>query len=360
MKQTLNPSSNRWLAAALALALVGLAWVHAAILIPFGVSLALAYLLRPAVVSLTRHRMPLALAATSCVLAVLLAIVTVFVLLVPIVSKLAPMLKEQLPDLLVSAWLQVAPQLAQLGLPVPVSLIEVKARLMDLVQNHGAEWGASLWESMMVGGGNLMSLIGLGLLIPMLAFYWLIDWDRLVPPLRELIPVRWRASVMAFMQEADGLLGQYLRGQLWVMLILAVYYSLGLLAFGFDLALPIGVFTGLAMCIPYLGFGLGLLLAVLSGVLQFSAEGAGLWQPLIGVAIVYGAGQVLESFFLTPRLVGERIGLHPLGVILALMVFGQWWGLWGLLIALPCAALVTILGRQVLRSYQQGSFFLSK
>lgn len=360
MKHTPTPSLTRWLTVAVVLALAGIAWWHAAVLLPFVASLVLAYVLRPAVDSLTRHRAPRALAALACLVALLLAVATVFVLLVPIVSQLAPMLKAQLPDLLVGWWLHVAPQLAQLGLPVPLSLVEVKARLMDLLQNHGAQWSAALWQSMVVGGGNLMSLIGLGLLIPMLAFYWLLDWERLVPPLRGLIPQRWRGAVGAFMDEADGLLGQYLRGQLWVMFILAAYYSLGLLAFGFDLALPIGVFTGLAMCIPYLGFGLGLMLALLAGVLQFSAAGAGLWQPLMGVALVYGAGQVIESFFLTPRLVGERIGLHPLGVILALMLFGQWWGLWGLIVALPCAALATILGRQMLRAYQKSTLFLSE
>ena len=250
--------------------------------------------------------------------------------------------------------------MVKLGLPVPVSLAEVKTELMELLQSHGAEWGATVWQSLVIGGGNLASLVGLGLPIPMLAFYWLIDWDRMMPPLRELIARRWRSGVYGFMEEADTLMGQYLRGQLWVMLILAGYYSLGLMLFGFDLALPIGVFTGLAVCIPYLGFGLGMVLAALAGVLQFTAAGESLWQPAIGVAVVYGFGQVVESFYLTPRLVGERIGLHPLGVILALMLFGQWLGLLGLLIALPCAALATVLGRRVLQSYRNGDFFLTE
>lgn len=354
------PSSARWLWGLVAAVLAALVWWHAAILLPFVVSLILAYVLRPAVDALTARRCPRALAASLCLLGVVLAGVVVFVLLVPIVSQLAPMLRTQLPDLLVGWWLQIAPHLVQLGLPVPTSLNEVKAELMDLLHNHGAAWGATLWESLVVGGGNLMNLLGLALLIPMLAFYWLIDWERVMPPLRDLVPHRWRAAVSGFMDEADDLLGQYLRGQLWVMLILAAYYSVGLMLFGFDLALPIGVFTGLAVCIPYLGFGLGMVLALLAGVLQFTAAGDNLWVPLIGVAVVYGAGQLIESFFLTPRLVGERIGLHPLGVIFALMVFGQWLGLWGLLVALPCAALVTVLGRRLLQAYRQGAFFLTE
>ena len=355
-----HTSSSRWLWGALAVLAAALIWWHATVLAPFLISLILAYVLRPAVDALEKRRLPRSLAAAACLLAVILAGAVVCVLLVPIVSKLAPMLKAQLPDLLVGWWLQIAPHLAQLGLPVPVSLDAVKTQFIDLLHNHGAAWGATLWQSLLIGGGNLVNVVGLGLLIPMLAFYWLIDWDRMMPPLRDLVPRRWQAGVFGFLSEADEIMGQYLRGQLWVMLILAGFYSLGLLLFGFELALPIGVFTGLAVCIPYLGFGLGLVLAVLAGVLQFTAAGAGLWQPLIGVAVVYGVGQVIESFYLTPRLVGERIGLHPLGVILALMLFGQWLGLLGLLIALPCAALVTLLGRRLLQGYRNGAFFLTE
>jgi predicted PurR-regulated permease PerM len=137
------------------------------------------------------------------------------------------------------------------------------------------------------------------------------------------------------------MLGQYLRGQLLVMVILAVYYSVGLALFRFDLAVPVGVFTGLAVFIPYLGFGLGLVLALLAGVLQFAS-----WYGVVAVAVVYGVGQVLESFILTPRLVGERIGINPLTVIFALLAFGHLAGFVGVLIALPvCAVLVVATGR---------------
>ena len=200
-------------------------------------------------------------------------------------------------------------------------------------------------EGALAGGGGLMSVFGMALLVPMLAFYWLLDWERLGRQWSRLVPPRWRAPGRAVMAECDELFGQYLRGQLLVMGVLAVYYSVGLSAFGFSLALPIGVFTGLAVCIPYLGFGLGMILALLAGLLQFGAGEQGVWWPLVAVAVVYGLGQVVESFFLTPRLVGERIGLHPLGVIFALMLFGQWMGFWGLLIALPVSA--GLLGAQL-------------
>jgi predicted PurR-regulated permease PerM len=118
------------------------------------------------------------------------------------------------------------------------------------------------------------------------------------------------------------------------------------------------VLTGLAMCIPYLGFGTGLVLALLAGLLQFLGTPEGVGHALLAVAVVYGLGQVLESVFLTPRLVGERIGLHPLGVILALMLFGQWMGLWGIVVALPCAALGMVLAKHGWRRYVESDFYV--
>ena len=143
------------------------------------------------------------------------------------------------------------------------------------------------------------------------------------------------------------MLGEYLRGQMLVMLALALYYAAGLALFGLDLALPIGIFTGLAVFVPYLGFGLGLLLALLAGLLEF-AEPA---RALLMVATIYGLGQLIESFVLTPRLVGERIGLHPLAVILALMAFGQLLGFVGVLIALPASAVLLVALRRARSGY---------
>jgi predicted PurR-regulated permease PerM len=143
---------------------------------------------------------------------------------------------------------------------------------------------------------------------------------------------------------------------LLVMVVLAVYYSAGLALFGLDLALPIGVFTGLAVAIPYLGFGLGLILATLAGFLEFSAQ-AGHVSALVMVAVVYGLGQLLESFFLTPRLVGERVGLHPLAVIFALLAFGHVLGFVGVLIALPLSAVMLVAIRRGRLAYLHSALY---
>ena len=137
-----------------------------------------------------------------------------------------------------------------------------------------------------------------------------------------------------------------------VMLVLALYYSVGLSLFGLDLALPVGIFTGLAVFVPYLGYGTGLLLASLTGLLQM-----GFASTALMVAVVYGVGQVLESFYLTPRLVGERIGLHPLVVIFALMAFGQLFGFVGVLVALPCSAVLLVAVRRLREQYFRSDLY---
>jgi predicted PurR-regulated permease PerM len=160
------------------------------------------------------------------------------------------------------------------------------------------------------------------------------------------VPPRARPGVDSFTDEADQVLGQYLRGQLLVMLTMAVFYSTGLALFGLDLALPIGFFTGLAMFIPYVGFGIGLVLAIMAGVLQFASI-----KALVMVAAVYGTGQVIEGFYLTPRLVGHRIGLHPLVVIFALLAFAQLFGFVGVLVALPASAVLFVAARRLRDGY---------
>jgi predicted PurR-regulated permease PerM len=354
---SLNDSLKSRLAWGLLIAVLLLfVWKFAAALAPFILSLVLAYGVKPAVDGMVKRRMPRALAVSLCVILALLMVLVLVVLLVPIVSQLVPMLKSQVPDLFSRIWTNVQPWLSQLGLELP-SLDEGKTMLVDWLNAHASQWAGAIVSSVLIGGSGLMTLLGFLLMVPMLAFYWLMDWDDIVERVWRLLPPRWRPSVHEVLNECDGVLGQFLRGQVLVMLIMAVFYSAALGAAGFRLALPIGVFTGLAMCIPYLGFGVGLVLAILSGVLQFSGT-SGIAYPLIAVAVVYGAGQVLESFFLTPRLVGRRIGLHPLAVIFALLLFGQALGFVGVLIALPLSALLLVLARRALARYQGSRAFL--
>ncbi|HEX5371557.1 MAG TPA: AI-2E family transporter [Aquabacterium sp.] len=357
------PSGPNWsslIATSLSLGVVGvLVWLNALILAPFVLSLALAYVLEPIVARLVGWRVPRLLAVVLSVLGAVLLALLLLLLLVPIALELAPMLRQQLPELAGRGWHVLVPWLTQVGVKVPHDLGDLRPILVNLMNSHGEQWARAALSSLMVGGSAMLTLAGLAVLVPMLAFYWLLDWTRLMGLARDLVPLPWRAGMDGFLAEADEMLGHYLRGQILVMLILAAYYSVALMLFGFDLALPIGVFTGLAVFIPYLGFGLGLVLALLAGVLQFSADpSGGLWWPVMAVAVVYGLGQLIESMLLTPRLVGERIGLHPAGVIFVLMLFGQWLGFVGVLMALPVSALLMVVLRRGVQRYRRSRLYL--
>ena len=343
--------------AALGAASAWLLWLNLSVVAPFALSVAMAYVLRPAVSALQQRHVPHALASALAVLLAMLMLVLLAMLLVPIVVELVPRAREQLPDLAERVWHVLVPHLQRAGVKLPSALADLKPLVAKQLAVHGDAWAQAAINSLRVGGSWLFTFLGLALLVPMLAFYWLLDWDQIAPRAVALVPPRWRLPVSDLLAECDTVMGRYLPGQLLVMLALAAFYSVGLALFGFDLALPIGVFTGLAVFIPYLGFGLGLVLAVLSGVLQAAGEGGALWWPLLGVGVVYGLGQLIESMVLTPRLVGEQIGLHPGAVILMLMLFGQWLGFVGVLMALPVSALLMVLMRRGLRAYQGSAWY---
>jgi predicted PurR-regulated permease PerM len=276
----------------------------------------------------------------------IVALLALVLLVIPVIAKELPLLREQIPLLAERANKTLVPWLAQFGIHVSLDAASIKAFVLKAVDANLDDWMSTVLSSARIGGSMLLALVGTAFLMPVVLFYLLADWPNLVQRAQALIPPRLRASVLGFFDECDAVLGQYLRGQLMVMGVLAVYYSIALAIAGFDLALPVGVFTGLAIFIPYLGFGLGLALALLAGVLQF-----GSWYGVVAVAAIYGVGQVAESLFLTPRLVGERIGLNPLAVIFALLAFGHLFGFIGVLIALPVSALLLVALRRAREGY---------
>ena len=337
-------------------ALVMLAlWLLGPVLTPFVVAAVLAYVLTPVVNwldGLGRGRMPRVLAVLIVETLFLLVLLSVLLLVVPIFAKELPLLREQLPLLADRVNNALGPWLAQFGITVSLDVASIKAFVVKYLSANFEDAFGSVLSSLKLGGSVALAIVGNGVLIPVALFFLLKDWDRFVALLVELVPPSLRVSFDSFMAESDLVLGQYLRGQFLVMGTLAVYFSVALAVFGFDLAVPVGVFTGLVFFIPYLGFGLGLLLALLAGILQFG----GLYGVLV-VAGVYGAGQLVESFYLTPRLVGERIGLHPLAVIFALLAFGQLFGFLGVLIALPASAVLLVAIRRMRASYMLSKLY---
>ena len=327
------------------------------VLTPFVVAAVLAYALTPLVDRLDdlgQGRMPRVVAVVIVELLLILALASLVLLIVPVIAKELPLMREQLPLVFDKLNTTLAPWLAQLGVKVSLDLDSLKALALKYLNANYADALESLLPSLKLGGSVALTVIGYAVLIPVALFYLLLDWKQLVRSVLELVPPRARPGVDSFTTEADQVLGQYLRGQLLVMLTMAIFYSTGLALFGLDLAVPIGFFTGLAMFVPYVGFGIGLILAVLAGLLQFASI-----KALVMVAAVYGTGQVIEGFYLTPRLVGERIGLHPLAVIFALLAFGQLFGFVGVLVALPASAVLLVAVRRLRAGYMGSKLYHS-
>lgn len=358
MPFSLTPEQKQtciWLA--VALVLLAILVSLGPVLTPFIAAAILAYALNPGVDWLAARRIgkfafPRTLAVAAMVLALFAAVLALVLVVVPVLQKENVLLQEQIPTFLQKANELVAPKLQQLGIDVTLDGAGIKTMATQYMNSSGEEIAHAVLASAKVGGIAVLGWLATVVLIPVVLFYLLLDWHALLARLQNALPRRWVAQTMGLILEVDGLLAQYLRGQLTVMLVLAAYYSIALTLCGFDVALPVGLITGLLVFIPYLGFGTGLILALIAAVLQFNG-----FHGLISVAIIYGCGQILEGFFLTPRLVGERIGLHPLAVIFALLAFGQVFGFVGVLLALPASAIVMVAIKHIRRLYLSSSFY---
>jgi predicted PurR-regulated permease PerM len=209
-----------------------------------------------------------------------------------------------------------------------------------------------VFASVGVGGMAVVGFVVNLALLPVVLFYVLRDWDNIVESVDSMVPRRFHDTVTTLAREIDAVLSEFLRGQLSVMLLMAVFYVAALWLVGLKFALPVGIVTGILVFVPYLGSGSGLVLGTVAAVMQFPS--------ITGVAmvwVVFAVGQLLEGFVVTPWLVGDRIGLHPVAVIFALLAFGQVFGFFGLLLALPASAAILVGLRHVQRNYQASDLY---
>jgi predicted PurR-regulated permease PerM len=353
----LTELKQSWAWLLLALALVVLLALLGPVLSPFIAAAILAYALNPGVDWLASHRIgrfgvPRVLGVIIMMLLLLAAILALVLIVMPVLQKEISLLQDKIPPFLSLLDDTFGPRLNKLGIQVHLDSAGIEQFLTQKFSANSHELWSTIFASAKIGGLALIGWMVTLALIPVALFYLLLDWHRLLTVLTNMIPRRLVGRTVALANEVDSLLAQYLRGQLLVMLTLAVYYSVSLSLLGFEVALPVGIITGLLVFIPYLGFGMGLILALIASVLQF--EGL---HGLIGVACVYGAGQIIEGFFLTPRLVGERIGLHPLMVIFALLAFAQLFGFVGVLLALPACAILSVAFKHLRSHYLNSSFY---
>ena len=339
-----------WITAGLAI--LALLYALSPILTPFLLAGILAYICNPVTDRITRWGVPRMLAVVLVMLALGALGAGLLLIILPLLYEEAAVLAARAPEALALANEKLAPWLRQnFGLRLrfdSASLQKLAAGNWDTVQIILER----IYGSLKIGGVALVGLAVNLLLAPVVLFYLLLDWHGMMGRMGNVVPRPWHAKLTGVANDIDAVLSQYLRGQILVMAILAAYYCVALWLAGIPSALSIGVFTGLLIFIPYLGYATGLILALLVAALQFAG-----WEPIVAVLIVYGIGQLLESFLLTPFLVGERIGLHPLAVIFALMAFGQLFGFFGVLAALPASAALLVGLREVRTLYLGSGFY---
>ncbi len=341
----LTPTMRAVVVAALLIALGFLIGALAPVLTPFIAGAILSYIAAPVVVWLAAHRVPRAGGAVLIVLMMGALIGGLVLVVVPLVSSEISQITKKMPELITRAQTEWLPWVnAQLGTSISFDLTQLKSLVQD---NAGAvgDLSAKLAGSLTLGGALLLGVLVNAMLLPVVMFYLLRDWPKLIDGIDHLVPYRARPTVRNLAREIDAVLSEFLRGQGLVMLALAIFYCVALKLAGLQFWLPVGLVTGLLVFIPYIGFGMGMLLGLLAALTQFSTAG-----PIIAVAIIFGVGQILEGFALTPYLVGDRIGLHPLAVIFALMAFGQLFGFVGVLLALPASAALLVALRMMQRS----------
>ncbi len=316
----------------------------APVLTPFMFGAILSYVGTPVVAWLARHRVPRAAGAVLVIISIGAALFGMVLVVAPMVSSEISQIAAKLPDLLTRAQNEWLPKVNEvMGLSLSLDLSQLKTLVQD---NAGAlgNMSASLAGSMKLGGQFVLGLIVNMMLAPVVMFYLLRDWPTLISGIDGLVPRAARSTVRDLAREIDAVLSEFLRGQGLVMLALALYYCIALKLAGLQFWLPVALVTGLLVFVPYIGFGLGCLLGMLAALTQFTEAG-----PILAVLAVFGLGQILEGFLLTPYLVGDRIGLHPLAVLFALMAFGQLFGFVGVLLALPASAALLVALRMLRR-----------
>ncbi len=324
------------------------------ILTPFLVSILLAYMGDPVVDFLERYKVPRTVGVIAVFVLVSLIMLVLLLVLVPMIGRQLVSLYGLTPQLI--DWLQgsALPWLQlQLGISAKIDSLDSIKQMFS--ENLGKTTDVM---QMLLAKITASSVVFLGwlanmLLIPVVTFYLLRDWDILVAKLRRLLPRKNEKLVVNLIAECHEVLGAFMRGQLLVMLALGVVYAAGLMVLGLELGLLIGLLAGLASLVPYMGFIVGIGAALIAGLFQFGLDP----YLLLGIVAVFAIGQALESMLLTPLLVGDRIGLHPVAVIFAILAGGQLFGFTGVLLALPVAAVIMVLLRHLYTLYTDSNMY---
>ena len=343
-----------WIAGLL---MCGLIYLLSPVLTPFLIAAILAYIANPLVNKIDAFQFksysPSRTVASLLVMLLMLTVLfLIIIIVVPLVQKEVVLLLQKLPTYFNTAKTNLEPWLQKnFGVGIDIDFAQIQQVLTENWKTAG-NFAKNIAQTLSSKGLAMIGWLANLILIPLVLFYLLVDWNIILDKVSHLIPRQWIAKTKEIASEVDAVLAEFLRGQLTVMVLMSIFYATGLWLVGLEVAIPVGMLSGLLGFIPYLGFGLGMVMGIFSGLLQF-----GNITDLIPILIVFALGQVLESMVLTPWLVGDRIGLHPLVVIFALMAGGQLFGFAGVLLALPVSAAVAVGFRHAKQSYLASKFY---
>jgi predicted PurR-regulated permease PerM len=340
-----------WFWLLIVVAFVGALWLLSGVLLPFVAGLALAYLLNPVANRLERTGVNRIVAALLIVGLFLLTMVILAVLIVPIVAAQLAAFLAKLPDYgaHVQSLVTDRPWLRNI---VGEGIADAGKSTGELVR-QGMGWVATVLSQLWSGGRALVSFVSLAVVTPVVAFYLLCDWKRMLDAVDNWIPRPQLAVVRSLARDIDAAIAGFARGQTGVCLILGAYYAVALAITGLNFGLLIGFIAGLITFVPYVGSLTGLLLGAGVAVAQFAPN----YVPIITVVAIFLVGQFVEGYVLAPKLVGERIGLHPVWLMFALFAFGYLFGFVGLLVAVPLAAAIGVLARFALHQYLASPYY---
>ena len=315
------------------------------ILLPFVIGIAVAYFLDPVVDKLEERKWNRSL-ATLFTLFVFLALVIFLVFL------LVPVLTNQLKNF--AQFLPIVKGKLQLIIDAVAGILnnKVDAKVLDVPASGLIKWSTKMLGGVIDGGAAIADLLSLFLITPLVAFYLLRDWDLIVEKVYDWFPIKHKATLQEQLSEIDKKLAAFVRGQGTVCLILASYYAITLTMTGLEFGVVIGVFAGLISFVPFVGAIFGGLLSIGLAYLQFEA-----WTNIVIIAGIFILGQILEGYILTPKFIGEAVGLHPVWVIFSLLAGGALFGFLGVLLALPMAAIVGVLFRFCIDHYKNSSYY---
>jgi predicted PurR-regulated permease PerM len=335
-----------WGAAALALGIV--LWLLGEVILPFLIGGAIAYFLDPVADRLERAGLSRVLSAVLIFIVLTLVVVVAGLIVIPLLIQQtsdlvqsAPALFEQLRAFLTERF----PSLMDEGSPIRSSL----ASLGETIQARGAE----LLQTVLSSAAGVVNVLVFLVVVPVVAFYLLLDWDRMVARVDDLLPRDHAPTIRRLASEIDRTLASFVRGQGTVCLILGTFYAVALMAIGLNFGLVVGLVAGLLTFIPYVGALVGGILSIGLALFQFWGD----WWWILAVALVFQAGQIVEGNILTPNLVGSSVGLHPVWLIFALSAFGALFGFVGLLVAVPVAAAIGVLVRYGIERYKAGLLY---